>query len=368
MATTINKIMLVGLQAAYDAMAAHDENKLYFCSDTRNIYKGSDLYTDGIRAVTTLPTTPAVGVLYHNTTDDTLQYHNGTAWVVVRPVIAKTITSASTDNQLVTAKAVYDYVTSAIEDVTGSGAVVQNVAAGSAAGKLAVTTGGASAEVTVPGVVTTPSYDATTRTIVLPVSDGDPITIALGKDIFVDSTKDNKYNETTGNIELYLNDDTKIEIPASGLIDVYTGAASTTATATVSDDNVITVAVKLSSNANNALTIDTVNGGLLVDLSNYALKTYVDDAVADVDSDLTALTTRVDTAEAAITTLNGDSTTVGSVAYAVAQLNTTLTTKINAAQSAADAAQQTADGNTTSITALTTRVTALEDAFGFGTF
>ena len=34
----------VGLQAEYDAIAEKDENTIYFCTDSLNIYKGSSLF------------------------------------------------------------------------------------------------------------------------------------------------------------------------------------------------------------------------------------------------------------------------------------------------------------------------------------
>jgi hypothetical protein len=50
----------------------YDENALYFCQDTNEIFKGSNIYTDGIRVVPTyadLPSCPtaADGVVYYVT-------------------------------------------------------------------------------------------------------------------------------------------------------------------------------------------------------------------------------------------------------------------------------------------------------------
>lgn len=365
MATTIEKILLVGTQAAYNALTP-SEDKLYFCSDTGNMYKGSTLYTDGIRQVSTKPTTPAVGKLYACTDTNTIEFYTGSEWVVVRPQISETVSSASA-GELVTGKAVYDFVMAQIEAITGGSLIVDGVTA-SATKEATVEvhkTDGTSSEVVVPGVVTTPSYDPTTRTITLPVSTGEAVTIALGKDIFVDSTKENKYNPETQKIELHLNDGTMIEIPASGLIDIYTGAESTTAKVTVSDTNEISVAVKLAA-GNNALVV--ADGGLMVDLSAYAKTTEVEALIAEVEDDVEALAQRVGTVEGAINVLNGDASTAGSVAKAVADAKTELNGKIATAQTAAEAAQTAADGAVTANSNLEARVKAIEDAWGFGTF
>lgn len=347
MASVFEKILLVGTSAAFSAIETKDANKLYFLSDTKQIYKGSDLYTDAIRKVTVRPTTPAVDILY-NINDETIEYYDGTNWVVVRPKMSSGIDVGS-DGELVTAKQVYDFVMAQLEDVTSSENTVTGVAAsGTKNAALNVTNGaGTSSEVVVPGVVTVPSYDATTRTITLPVSNGDPVVIALGKDIFVDSTADNKYNTETGNIELHLNDGTTIEIPASSLVDTYTGGATTTATVTVSDGNVITVAVKLSTATDNALSVDAENGGLYLSLANYYNKTEIDTKVNALSDTIDAVSQKATANETAINVLNGDATTEGSVKKQIADAKSEI-------------------GVTTND--LTTRVTALEDAFGFGTF
>ncbi len=271
MATTFEKILLAGTSAAYAALVTKDANKLYFLTDTKQLYKGEDLYSDGVRKVTARPASPAVGVLYDVTTTKTLEYYDGTAWVVIRPEVVGEITAASTDNQLVTAKAVYDFIQAELEGIATSADTVKSIGEGTADGTIKVTKGDDSeVTVNVKGAVTTPTYDATTRKITLPiVGKEQPLVIELGKDIFVDSTKDNKYNPETGNIELYLNDGSKIEIPASSLVDTYTGGETTTATVTVgTDDNVIKINVKLSTKEGNAITTDAENGGLYLSLAN----------------------------------------------------------------------------------------------------
>ena len=361
MATTFEKILLFGAYANYKALQSKDANKLYFTSDTRQLFKGSDLMTEALREVATRPETPAQGVIYH-VGGKTLEMWDGSKWTVLVPEIVTELSDS--DAAIPTSKAAKTYIDSAIKNLSKGGDIVQSVVAGDGDAELSVTTGGVAADVVVPGVVTTPTYDASTRTITLPVSTGEDVVIALGKDIFIDSTADNKYNAETKNIELYLNDGkdsttaTKIEIPAAGLVDVYTGAATATATVSVSDANVITANVKLSTDSKNALTTDGQNG-LILDLTEVnAAITAAQSAADAAQKDATQALKDAKTANDAIAILNGDNTVEGSVKKQIATAQADLDTKITkaqtqadkgvtdaaTAQSAADAAQDAVDG------------------------
>ena len=137
-------------------------------------------------------------------------------------------------------------------------------------------TTGTAYDVTVTGVVTTPTWNGTTRTLILPVAGGSSVTVDIGKDIFV---QEGYYDTTNKNIVLILNNDDPADpqhpiiIPASALVDVYTGGATTSASVTVSTSNVITAAVKIDTSLDtttdvNAITVvDDTNGGLRVSLA-----------------------------------------------------------------------------------------------------
>lgn len=135
---------------------------------------------------------------------------------------------------------------------------VRKVEAGSVADKIKVTTAdktGAltSSEILVgAGSVKNPTYDSDQRKITLPILQADGTTtdleIALGKDMVV---KSGKYNTVTKDIELTLTDGSVVKIPAGALVDVYTGDATATVTVAVSDTNVITATVKVSTTAAN---------------------------------------------------------------------------------------------------------------------
>lgn len=113
-----------GSQAKYDAYLEYNSETLYWCTDTRKLYRGSEDYTEAVRFVPDHATllTPARGVLYIEP--------SGAGWVYVKdaetetdtwkPVfqggndaesgitIVTTIDEESTDEVVPSAKAVYD--------------------------------------------------------------------------------------------------------------------------------------------------------------------------------------------------------------------------------------------------------------------
>lgn len=303
-------ILKSGLQASYDAITTKDPDVLYFCTDTQKIYKGEVDYTNSVVPAATRPANPAAGKVYILADTNTVEAYVGDAWVVLSYPTATTINDTSDDLHVATAKAVYD----AISSLASSANTVKSVEAGTDAAKVKVTLGDdSSSEFVVPNVVTTPTWDATERKLTLPVTGGTAVEVNLGKDIFLDPDADNKYNEATQCIELYLNDgdgsteSTKIEIPAADLIDVYTGGTTNGASVTVASDNTITVDLTIDPDSNNALVL--TGNGLKVDLSG--------------------LTSRVSTLETSVTKLTGDGNTEGSVDYKIAEQSAIINNTIN---------------------------------------
>lgn len=49
-----------GTKATFLGLAKRDANALYFCTDSRELYKGNDLYSDGLRIVSTYAELPPV--------------------------------------------------------------------------------------------------------------------------------------------------------------------------------------------------------------------------------------------------------------------------------------------------------------------
>lgn len=149
------------------------------------------------------------------------------------------------------------------------------------AGVLSVAKGDEPVTTTMTGIVHEPTYDAETRTIKLPVFGGDTLTIALGKDLVV---KSGIYNTETHEIELTITTGEVIKIPVGSLIDIYIGVATSTATVTVSDDNKISVDVRVSAKANNSITIE--EDGLYVAVPDAYTKSETDAKIKKVQDQL----------------------------------------------------------------------------------
>ena len=317
---TYPKIFMHGVQANYDALQKKDANVLYFCTDTKKIYKGDIDFTDSVIIAAKKPETNIVtGKLYVLADTGTVEVYAGGAWHVVSYPVATEISAASDDTHVATAKAVWDAVQAAI---SGDG-VVNAVEASTVEGAVKVTTNGKATDVKVHGVVTTPTYDASTRKFTFPVADGNPVVVELGKDIFIDKTANNRYEG--GNLYIYLNDGTgagdatELVIPVTGLVTDYFG--DDTATIQVDVDastHKVTARAILKADSEtftNALKSD--DGGLYVDLSAYTTKVYVDGEVKRVESTADAAKKQAEANKTAIGVLNGDAATVGSVAKTV---------------------------------------------------
>ena len=137
----IEKFLLTGVKA--DLPAVRDANKLYWCSDTRELYKGYDLYTEAVRVVSALPATMAQGVLYILPSGEVKMYDGSTTITVAKPYVTSAdglLTAANTDDQVATAKAVYDSITYAVGEVVKNGGIVNNVIS-TKAGTITVTKG-----------------------------------------------------------------------------------------------------------------------------------------------------------------------------------------------------------------------------------
>lgn len=375
MANVYAQILKAGLQSSYNALETRDSNVLYFCTDTGKIYKGDVDFSNNVVVAATKPEAPLAGKIYVLADTNTVEVYVSGAWKVISYPTVTTIDANSDDNHIGTAKAVYDAIQAAIESLASSENTVKGIEAGTTDGTIKVTKGDDSTvDVTVPGVVTTPVWDATARKLTLPVTGSTAVEVEIGKDIFIDPSAENKYNPETGNIELYLNDGaggeaTMISIPASALVDVYTGGTSTSATTTVGDDNVVTVAVKLDTAEGNAITVvEGENGGLRVDLSAYA-------KTADVEATTSALQTAVEAAQgdataanAAIEVLNADAQTEGSVDNKVATTKAALTLDINAVADRVTTLEGEMDTAQADIVTNKENIDALAAAFTWGTF
>ena len=327
--STYTKILNAGTQAAYDALATKNPNLLYFCTDTGKLYKGGVDFTNDLVAVSTKPSNPVAGKIYVIADTDTVEVYVNNAWKVLSYPVDTIIDMNSDDVHVASAKAVYDAIQAAVEGIASAANTVKSVEAGEADASVKITKGdGTTTEVVVPGVAKAPIWDSASRKLTIPVSNGDDVVVNIGKDIFLDSTAQNGYNEETQTIDLYLNDGTegseptKISIPTASLVDIYTGGTTQTATASVSDANVVTVNVKVDPAAENGLSV-TANG-LMVNLSAYAKTSEVEGLIDGVEAKVDEQGVTVAANAAAIAKLNADSTEAGSVAYQVAQAKSAL--------------------------------------------
>ena len=272
-----------GTKSNYDGLQVKNNDTLYFLTDTLQIFKGASEYTKSCKLVSTLPESGQVqGIIYVRTSDFTLHVYNGTSYVQLNKSVVTAIpASNASDDNIPTTKAVADYVNDKIAGVVGGkGVFVTDVSYKS--GVLSVAKGDAPITTTLTGVVHDATYDAETRTISLPVFGGDALTINLGKDLVVTS---GKYDAKTKEIQLTITSGDVIKIPVGSLIDIYTGLATSTAEVTVSDDNKISVNVKVSAKANNSITIE--EDGLYVAVPDAYTKAETDQKVKTVQDALT---------------------------------------------------------------------------------
>lgn len=318
-----NKVLYAGTQAAYDALVtagSASDSVLYFCTDSLKLYKGQKDFTASVRYAATKPETPVAGVVYVLGDTNTVEAYVNGAWHVISYPVNTALDDKATDAQVASAKSVVDYVTAQIAAATGSDAVVKAVKAGTEAGTIIVTDGaGTDATVTIPtvatsvatgttagsvavkltgadaaadvivkDVVTKPTWDADERKLTLPVAGGEAVEVNIGKDMVVES---GVYNHEKEEIVLTLaNGAGTIVIPVAELIDeIVAGDTNTVDLTYTSATNTMTADVKISSNANNALYLNTTEGevGLMVDLTAYATTESLNAATAALDAKIT---------------------------------------------------------------------------------
>lgn len=375
MANTYPQILLAGTQAAYDALQAKDANKLYFCTDSGKIYKGTVDFSNSVVFAAAKPEKPIVGKVYVLADTNTVEVFNGTAWTVVSYPTATTISDASTNVQVASAKSVFDFVSAEIAKVTGGANVVTTIAAGTEAGTFTFTTGDKKSNtVILNGLAKTPTWNTSTRTLTIPVVGGDDVVVEIGKDIFVDPEGDNSYHADTNEIWLTLNDAKKtvIKIPAAGLVDVYTGGKTKSVQVAVSDGKVVSADVIVRPDVageapfTNALKIG--DAGLYVDLSAYATTASVEAAKTELNKSITAVKTTADANKSTLDTLTADETSAGSIKQQIkvesdarAAADTALDTRVKALET-----DNTA--NKAAIKENSDNIAALASAFTWGTF
>ena len=276
-----------GSKANYNALASHDDNTLYFITDTLQLYKGEEEYTKSLQFVgDTLPTRGArQGVIYIKSTDFSAWRYTGSMFQRINKGYATKIPTSiddADDTTVPTTKAVAQYVMDKLADVGGiQGVYVTDVQYNPKTGEIIQYKGGSGIPTVMTGIANHPEWNAETKTLTIPVFGEDALVIDFGKSSVLRS---GSYNAKTKNLELVMDDGQIIKIPVGSLIDIYTGIATSTAVTSVGSDNKISVSVKVSAKANNQIVIE--NDGLYVALPDAYTK-------AEVDAKTNALSQRI---------------------------------------------------------------------------
>lgn len=317
-------------RAVYDAASASDKSaeKLFFLSDTHEIYRGTENFTESVVVYTTEPTVKAVGKLYVDATTLEGKIWNGSAWTtVIQPVQAAIV--AGDTSKPVSSKAVEDYVADQISAVTGSDGLVASVGYTASTNSIDVTMAdGTSDSIPMSNVAADLVYDAATGKLQVKNAAGTTIGNGINLDLerFVKSAT---FEADTSTIVLTFNDDEDpIEIPVGDLVDTYTAKSSTTIQMTVTG-NEFTAEAIVSSAAGNQLT--KTDAGLYVAAVDISGK--VDKVASATTGAVATLTAEGGIADSKVTiggaTVSGTSASVLATEAAVAAIRDALSTSID---------------------------------------
>lgn len=250
--------------------ATHSNSSIYFLTDTGEIYRGDTNFTEACIIYSgALPATPARKKIYVNAATGEGKVYTGSEWVTVIKPVVSTITKD--DENPVNSKAVIDYVTKAISDVTGGAATIADVGYTKEGIKMTVTKGdGSTNDVVLEGLGVALKYDAETGDLQLLDVTGTPVgsTIQLGVHRFVHSAK---YIPEDKTIEMYFDDEKtdKLVIPVGDLVNVYTSKNTSTVQLTLTKSEFAAEVIVSAADGN---ILQKTENGLYVaatDLSSY---------------------------------------------------------------------------------------------------
>lgn len=235
---------------------------MYFLSDTREIYRGEQPFTESVIMYTgSLPTAPAVAInrLYINSTTLEGWVYGGTVagWINVIKAVSDEVQDVA--GVPVSGKAVKAFVAAELAKTATAANTVSSLGWDSANHILTINKGDASSEtITFDGLGVSLSYDAQTGNLQLVDTSGNNIGEAIKLDLerFVTGAE---YNTENKAIVLYFdaNKTDSIEIPVGDLVDTYTAEASDNSMVlAVETGNKITGKVKISTTAGNLITCD----------------------------------------------------------------------------------------------------------------
>lgn len=273
-------------RAAYDSASAADKtsDKLFFLSDTKEIYRGTETFTESVILYTTVPTTPAVGKLYVNSATLEGRIWNGTNWTTIINPVADTVAADGTT--AVSGKAVAEFVSEEIAKVTGSTDLVTGVSYTEATKEITVSKAdGGTDSIELSGLAVELSYNSTTGELTIKDVNGKTLGTAVNLDLerFVSSAS---YDSSNKKIILNFNDESDpIEIPVGDLVDTYTAKNSSTIALTVTGNEFVAEAIVAETAGN---MIEVTDNGLYVaatDLSDYYTSSQVDSAISTAIND-----------------------------------------------------------------------------------
>lgn len=258
--------------ADYNAIKTKDNNALYFIQETGEIYKGSQSFTESVVFYGTSDTDvrPAVGArgkIYLHATTLAGSIWDGSAYKdVIKQITVDDAVTADGANP-VTGKAVADYVASEVGE--GIKKVVKTVEYVEDSVALRVTLQDATvSDIPLTKIATQLTYDGATGVLsLLDHADSTLASVNIPLDNFV---KEGTYDADTKEIVLTMQNANEVRIPASALVDIYTGDTTSSATVEVSEGNVITATVKVSAAEGNLL--EVADDGLKVVVAADATK------------------------------------------------------------------------------------------------
>lgn len=267
-------------RSAYDAAetSAKTADKLYFLSDTKEIYRGTENFTESVILYTEEPTTKAVGKLYVNSTTLEGKIWNGTAWTTVIQPVQSTVDAKNTDKP-VSGSAVATYVGQEIAKVTGSADLVTGVEYVADTKSLKVTMADATSDsVQLTGLAVDLDYDSKTGKIMIKDATGKTVGTGINIDLerFVSAAE---YDKTEKKIKLTFNDETTpLEIDVGDLVDTYTAKSGKGVSLTVTNNEFTAEAIVSTADGN---MLQLTEAGLYVAATNISAKADKDaDAVA----------------------------------------------------------------------------------------
>jgi hypothetical protein len=216
-------------------------NLIYAITDGKTLLMGNKPYSINNQFVESYPEHPAQGVLYFNTLTKGVKMYNGAEWTSIVPDIRNAITDAELEEDLLTAKAIRDYIDPMlnehlIKDVTFNN--IDNVF-------TVIHIDGQTNELPLRNIVCGVSYENDTFTFNRVGADANVLNIPA-ENYLVDAQFDGR------TLTMILKDGVKIIVDLFDLLTIFTGQETESATVTVQNQE-MSIDVKLSQSQGNAI-------------------------------------------------------------------------------------------------------------------